>query len=420
MPQKVTMLGVFASCPKDLSAELNVLEKVIEELNPRLRDAYSVELRLITSGNFVVPGIGSDPQSIVNNQISDQYDIYLGMLGPRFGVQTPRAGSGTEEEFRRACDRWLKSPESVRILFYFKGTSEVAVQDLDLQQLAKVQEFKKSIKQQIFYADFKTTDDFLPLVRDHLWKLVSGQWDGETWKTTPTSGGLELATGAGAKTAIQETPLSVGLELARASGPMSELADEADDDDKSMEVLDAIVEAQDSVQAGMAALDRIGTITREQNAKFLEHARIISVVGAKNPANPKDLKSAVDAAADDIASYARALRQEIPAFTSGFISGFNAFDSAMNSWIKGEPSTQQVVEVQQMLGRVIPTLRSSRDPVVNFRDTIAKIPNLTSRLKKATRATRIQLDELIAGLTIISDRAVSIAARLKVSEDPSK
>ena len=210
------------------------------------------------------------------------------------------------------------------------------------------------------------------------------------------------------------------LGAARASGPMSELAGEADDDDKSMEVLDAIVEAQDSVQAGMAALDRIGTITREQNAKFLEHARIISVVGAKNPANPKDLKSAVDAAADDIASYARALRQEIPAFTSGFISGFNAFDSAMNSWIKGEPSTQQVVEVQQMLGRVIPTLRSSRDPVVNFRDTIAKIPNLTSRLKKATRATRIQLDELIAGLTIISDRAVSIAARLKVSEDPSK
>src|SRR5438874_10898122 len=54
MPQKVTMLGVFASCPKDLSAELNVLEKVIEELNPRLRDAYSVELRLITSGNLVV------------------------------------------------------------------------------------------------------------------------------------------------------------------------------------------------------------------------------------------------------------------------------------------------------------------------------------------------------------------------------
>jgi len=37
-------------------------------------------------------------------------------------------------------------------------------------------------------------------------------------------------------------------------------------------------------------------------------------------------------------------------------------------------------------------------------------------LKKANRATRFQLDELIAGLAVISDRAVSIAARLKMTE----
>jgi len=416
MPQRITMLGVFASCPSDLSAELNVLGQVIEELNPKLRDAYSVELRLITSGNFVVPGIGTDPQSIINSQMFDRYDIYLGLLGPRFGAQTPRAGSGTEEEFQRARDKWLKSPESVRILFYFKGTSDLAVQDLDLQQLAKVQEFKRSIKQQIFYADFRTTDDFLPLVRDHLWRLVSDQWHGEKWKTTATPAMSELGAASGAKTAIDGAPISAGFELAKASGPMAELARETDEDDAGMEVLDAIVEAQDSVQAGLAALDRIATITNEQNEKFVEHGRIIAVINANGHSNPKELKSAVDAAADDIASYARALRREVPAFTSAFISGFNSFDSAMKAWIESQPSTQQVLEVQQMLERVIPILRSSRDPVVGFRDTLAKIPNLTSRLKKANRATRFQLDELIAGLAVISDRAVSIAARLKMTE----
>jgi len=51
MPQKVTLLRVFASCPNDLLAELNVLERVIQELNPRLRDAYEVEFRILTAGN---------------------------------------------------------------------------------------------------------------------------------------------------------------------------------------------------------------------------------------------------------------------------------------------------------------------------------------------------------------------------------
>lgn len=97
--------------------------------------------------------------------------------------------------------------------------------------------------------------------------------------------------------------------------------------------------------------------------------------------------------------------------------GFNAFDSGMSACIKGGPPKEQVIEVQRMLESVIPTLRSSRDPVINFRDTIAKIPTLTTRLKKAIRATRTQLDELIAGLTIVSDRAVSIEARLKLADN---
>ncbi|PYX01058.1 MAG: hypothetical protein DMG89_02730 [Acidobacteria bacterium] len=399
-------------------AELNVLERVIQELNPRLRDAYEVEFRILTAGNAVVPGIGTDPQAIINAQISDQYDVYLGMLGARFGAPTPRAGSGTEEEFRLACDHWVKAPDSVKILFYFKGTPDVPVQDLDVQQLARVQEFKASIKKQIFYADFKATDDFLPLVREHLWQLVASQWDGDKWKSAkmPTELAAALNVGEGG---TDQATVSIGFELAKIDGPIAELARDADDQekDKDMELLDALVEAQDSIQAGLAALDRIAASTREQNDKFVQHGRIINFVAAKGDAKAKDLKMAVDAAADDIASYAQALRREVPGFTSAFTSGLNAFDLAMNSWIREKPPAEQIVGVRQMLEQVIPVLRSARDPVISFRDAMAKMPTLTSRLKKATRATRIQLDDLIAGLAIISDRAVSISARLSGSED---
>lgn len=353
MPQKVTILRVFASCPNDLSAELNVLETVIQELNPRLRDAYGVEFRLMTAGNSVVPGIGTDPQAIVNAQISDQYDVYLGMLGARFGAPTPRAGSGTEEEFRLACDRWAKAPESVKILFYFKGMPNVPVQELDVQQLARVQEFKASIKKQIFYADFRTTDDFLPLVREHLWQLVASQWNGDKWKTAKMPTELTAALNAGEQ-GTNQAAVSISSELANIDGAIAELARDADNQDRGMELLDALVEAQDALQAGLAALDRIAAITREQNEKFVQHGRMINFVTAKGDAKPKDLKTAVDAVADDIASYAQALRREVPGFTSAFTSGLNAFDSAMNSWIRERPPAEHIVGVRQMLEQVIP------------------------------------------------------------------
>ncbi|MYD31374.1 MAG: DUF4062 domain-containing protein, partial [Nitrospira sp. SB0661_bin_20] len=52
------------------------------------------------------PGFGKDPQDVINKQISDAYDIFIGIMWTRFGTPTPRAGSGTEEEFLRAYDRY--------------------------------------------------------------------------------------------------------------------------------------------------------------------------------------------------------------------------------------------------------------------------------------------------------------------------
>jgi len=80
---------------------------------------------------------------------------------------------------------------------------------------------------------------------------------------------------------------SVGIELAKVSASISVLPEEANDD--SMEVLDAIVEAEDSVQGGMVALDRIGEITRKQNERFVEGGKVIKFAAAQTPPNTKAL-----------------------------------------------------------------------------------------------------------------------------------
>ena len=420
MPQQITLLNVFVSCPQDLAAELGILDNVIKELNPRLRDSHSVELRLITHGNSVVPAIGCDPQDVINSQVADHYDIYIGILGHRFGTQTPRAGSGTEEEFHLARDRWRKSPDSLRILFYFKNIPDVPVQKLDLKQLAKVQDFRTEIGREILYCDFRTTDDFLPLVREHLWKLVATQWDGTRWKVMPALPVQvkEIGIVADVTGTTQVALEPIGQKAKSAGAATAESAD--DDVDETLGVLDALVEAQESVQAGFAALDQIASITAAQNRKFEEQTKVINFVVAQKPGSSKDLKSAVDDAADDLASYARSLRAQIPVFTTSFSSGFEAFDLAMAAWIEEKPKREEILQVRQVLEQAISSLRSSREPVIKFRDAIAAIPKLTTRLKKASRATRVQLDELIAGITIISDRAVSVSNRFREATEVAK
>jgi hypothetical protein len=336
--------------------------------------------------------------------VEGEYDIYVGMIGPRFGTQTPRLGSGTEEEFERACECRREQPSSMRILFYFK-TSSNTVQDIDLQQLAKVQAFRKRISRSVFYSDFKTTDEFLMQVRDHLWGLVARHWKDGKWSVSDPPSDLPKPP-ALARVMPQGTLLDPS-----SSTSVPDLGNNEEGTD-AMGILDAVVEAHESMQAGFAALDRITSATSRSGQKLEEHAKRITAFTAQASMNPKGMKAVVNAAADDISSYARELRAEIPAFVAGFASAFSNMETSIAMWIReGQPSSELPALNKQLQAAVL-TIRASPAPVVGFRDIILSYPPLTSHLRKAVRLTTTQLDELIAGITVISDRAASLLDRL--------
>jgi hypothetical protein len=291
----------------------------------------------------------------------------------------------------------------------FRTASDVPVQELDLAQLGKVQEFRKRISPQVLYSNFKTPDDFLKQVRDHLWQLIMHEWKGGKW-TVPAS--------APAKTAAQlPSTLSNGDSVGQKRPAETISESEEEGEEYAAGLLDAVVEAQESMEAGLAALSRITTITAENNSKLERHAKEIGSINSSG-GNARHLRTAVNAAADDIAAYARSLRAEVPAFIAGFSLAFSSLETALAAWIEeGHPKRSDLVETREGLDKGIAAIRSSRDSVVNFRDTIGAVPRLTSRLKKALRSTKTQLDELIAGITVISDRGATILERLKTASD---
>ena len=169
------------------------MESVTDDINRTASNAHPLRLELLKWETHARPGFGEDAQDVINQQIGDDYDIFLGIMWGRFGSPTPRAESGTEEEFNRALSRWKASPESVEIMFYFKNAG-IPPNEIEPEQIDKVQAFKDRISSEGgLYHEFEDTEQFRTKVRGDLNRVIQA-WrekdlsNSETAKATAVQG----------------------------------------------------------------------------------------------------------------------------------------------------------------------------------------------------------------------------------------
>lgn len=113
-------IRVFVASPGDVTVERAALGRVVRDVNLAI-DAFAPDRAIVELPEWetdVVPGMGR-AQGVINRQIGD-YDFLVGIMWRRFGTPTGVAGSGTEEEFRRAYRQW-EATGSPEILFYFSS-----------------------------------------------------------------------------------------------------------------------------------------------------------------------------------------------------------------------------------------------------------------------------------------------------------
>lgn len=179
MAKKMTELTVFVAAPTDVDAEVQRLQDVIRDLNEIYGEQFGVKLKTVHWRTSACPAVGSDPQAVINEQIGDSYDVFVGILWKSFGRPTPRAPSGTVEEFERAYSRWQASPDEIQILFYFKDLAPARLSDIDPDSLARINDFRASWRDRGLYCTFSHSEQFASLVQKHLGKLQVN-W-GKTW-----------------------------------------------------------------------------------------------------------------------------------------------------------------------------------------------------------------------------------------------
>ena len=166
---KVKLLRVFVASPGDVHDERGIVREVIEDVNRTSGQEKWNVLSVTGWETDARPSFGADPQFLVNEQIADmsQYDLFVGILWSRFGTPTPRARSGTEEEFNRAVGEHRKHrrPE---IMFYFRQSPTNLTTREQIAQKDKVLEFREKLQGGGLTWDYQDIEEFRRLFHKHL------------------------------------------------------------------------------------------------------------------------------------------------------------------------------------------------------------------------------------------------------------
>ena len=168
MPQ-VEKLLVFLASPGDVPTERRYVEEIVAELNRTVASDKDVVLQVISWENNAFPGYGRDAQALVNAQIAEmsKYALFVGIMWNRLGTLTPRAASGTVEEFERAVDA-LKQKRQPEIWFYFRQSASKLDTEDQLEQRKKVLAFKKEVQAKGLPWTYKNPSEFRDKFRNEM------------------------------------------------------------------------------------------------------------------------------------------------------------------------------------------------------------------------------------------------------------
>ena|GEM_PF-2896818 len=193
--EQVRRIRVFVSSPNDIKAERELLEGVVEDINRTIGEARSAVVQLFKWERNAPPQIDPTPQRVIDCQPPD-CDIYLGILRTHFGTPTANYGSGTEQEFRAALERFSSQGKPWISFYFYNGPVELRSRE-EREQYDKVCEFRDELEQKGMVGRYKkirgSRDAFVEQVRTNLSKLVQQFIDEREKMDQPTE---EIAPGA--------------------------------------------------------------------------------------------------------------------------------------------------------------------------------------------------------------------------------
>jgi hypothetical protein len=395
MAKSITKYSIFLASPSDLEFERNEIKTFIDELNLSFGNSNNIHLDLLKWETHSAPAItNSYTQDIINNDIGNEYDLFVGILWKKFGTPTEVANSGTEEEFLRAVNRF-KSGENIQIMIYFK-TEMVNLDDIDPLQLSKINEFKNSLTDKgVYYSTFSSVEELGNQLRIHIPKRIS-----------------EL------KNNSETQSLAVII-------PSNDENKSAVPSEEDYGFFDYMIEFETLLWSSTNALNSINTATNEV-ATLIEsksnELNLLNKVGTK----PIQYVQHFKMTSKVMLEYAENLKIETPNFYDNFessikiglkfINTFSIFDGA-----EYEKNLNHLYESSLVLKGNMP---KAIDGMTSFYKIIKRLPKIQSNINFASRTLERRLSDLINKLNnsykLISEFVSEIELKLNNIDSGTK
>jgi hypothetical protein len=371
MPTQQTVITAFVASPGDVLEERTLLQEIVDELNLTWSKQFGVRLELLRWETHTFPGVGAYPQEVINRQIGDDYDIFIGIMWKRFGTATPEYESGTEEEFQRAYERYKANPEAVDIMYYFKD-APVNPSQLDLGQLQRVLEFKKKLGNEgTYHWSFNSRDQFQQFLRVHLSRTI------QRWISPAKTSSSPSAVAVMAPARVERLPI--------------------DDDDEELGLLDHIELGLKAFATGTESADRLSVATLEVGKSI--SMRTEQVEALKRPDgsyDPQGARRVANLSAEDLLLFASRVEAELPLFASIYRKGLDHLTAAANVAVEDfSPKRIEIMALRDAIAVHEPMLEEGLTQIARFRESIVNLPRLHSGFNKARRRAANVLEKLL-------------------------
>lgn len=396
MSRQETVLSVFVASPSDVDEERNRLEEVIRELNVAWARELGIRFDLVRWETHTYPSFGEDAQDVINEQIPNDYDLFIGLMWHRFGTSTKRAESGTIEEFQRAKERFDRDPSSVQLMIYFKD-APIAPSKLDHSQLAKVTKFQSSLGEKGgLYWTFVSVEEFEKIIRLHLTQYV------QSWRSKHLSAAQPMSS----------------IESPTESEEDSD--SEVTDLDDEPGILDLMELFEDEFAILTEITQRMTTAISEIGEKMAARTEEVQKYGADPDSNRKTIKRIIAKTAMDMDQYVYKMEAELPLYSQHLSTGMNALVKTAEMTVEFNIESDDIEQIEENLISV----REFHDEmaivekhIVEFQGTIRSIPRMTTTLNRSKRAMvnvlQRLIEELQGGQAMVREAETSLTSILK-------
>lgn len=160
----ITAVRVFLASPMDIVEERQVFRNALQKVNNAIGRNLGIYFEVIGWEDYVLPGVGIDAQDVVNKQIKQEYDVFVGLFKSRIGTKTHRAISGTVEEYELAQMKRISCPELQIMCYYFDSPG---CENEEIQNLKQ-----RMNNDGVLYTQVPQPDLFEEMVFNHFSKML--------------------------------------------------------------------------------------------------------------------------------------------------------------------------------------------------------------------------------------------------------